>query len=1082
MSSTSKDRDKKRTVPKFSSFKPEAPKPTPKPEKRDGSPNRQENPRPSHRRHEHDRKREREPELRGTHREERREERRRSPSRSAKHTAPHAPPVQAAPKTTPNDVFYFDRRGDPLILRYGSNERGKVPTYYRFGAGKTLGTTGRLIIHHEGARDTFSIQDRYRPGRGSVFRDKTAIKEAAARWSRTKYVKPSATPAATLPAASDDFIALEPPKKRRRGDDEPSVVRDFRSIFGKNASGESDSESDDDMSQSEDEGEVPEMTTTKKRSIELSRRVRAEPTDISSWLKLIGLQDDLFRENQGEKLAAAPHLRTEAETRGLAELKVSLYEEALSHATEAPEREGLVEAMMREGARAWNPKTLAKRWDDVSEKYPGSFSLWRARLDHELGKPAACTYEDIRDFIVKKLRQLLGRLSEACASEDGPSDLTVLSGQLIYVFLRLTRFLQDAGYLELAVATWQAMLEMTFCRPRSLPEKEEVLTEFSDFWETEVPRIGEEDAKGWSYFVDDANGATQETRTKPKTLVQMPQTRDMFKAWAIVEKQTAAASRMPAFTMDEDAQDDPFRVVMFSDIKDFLVWLPSKVLATARPHFLDAFLLFCGLPTAQLSDGLVDAAQDDPFVAVRSEAFETSLSQAELGKTLEEKKTPEFRHQGGRMAISLDVLFPGDSWFRYLDKWERTLPESRVEPAWVLATLRHLVLRRGIAELAQYYLALEWVNEPAGARKVAKSLLKAYSTDAGLYSAYALIESANQNVDMAEKVLSSATNLVTETTKSQFLWNTWAWIYLDRGQTETALIRLCSSIDRTLQTRPSPAVILKARSHFASTRDYALSSRALDISIHHAESLALLEYLTSPDPSTPTASPSQGNLPAAITTLTTFSTDLLSRNLPPAGRHHSLLLQLSSRLLLHHATHGPFRPTTLLSHLVPLLTHSPSNPTLLELLAFLSAPALVLSPLSDPVRAALHKPATLAAHRLAIAHELRAGTTPSARAAFEAALASDACRGSAEVWGGYVRFCAAAGVKGKVLKGVVYRAMEACRWDKGVYMEAFAGRVVGAMEGAELRGVVGVMGERGVRVCVDWEGWEGRWGRKRLEG
>ena len=738
-----------------------------------------------------------------------------------------------------------------------------------------------------------------------------------ARWSKTKYIKPSPTPAARL-APSDDFIVLEPFKKRRRGDEEPNVVRDYRSIFGKHGSSDSDSESDDDMSQSDDE--APEMTTTKKRSIELSRRVRAEPTDVSSWLELINLQDDLFRENQGEKLAAAAHLRTEAESRGLAELKVSLYEEALSHATEPLEREVLVDGMMREGTRAWSPKTQSKRWDDVSEKYPGSFSLWRSRLDYEFGKVAACTYEDVRDFIVKKLRQLRGKLSEACASEDDPSGLTVLCGQLIYVFLRLTRFLQDAGYLELAVATWQATLEMTFCRPRSLPEKEEdILAEFSDFWETEVPRIGEEEAKGWSYFAEDANGATQETRPKPKPLSEIPQTKDMFKAWAAAEKQAVAASRMPAFTMDEDAQDDPFRVVMFSDIKEFLVWLPNKALATARAHLQDAFLLFCGLPTAQLSDGLIDAANDDPFVAVRSEAFETSISQAESGRTLEERKTPEFGHQGGRMAISLDVLFPGNSWFRYLDKWEKSQPESRVDPAWVLATLKHLVLRRGIAELAQYYLALEWVNEPARARKVAKSLLKTYSTDAGLYSAYALIESANQNVDMAEKVLSSATSLVciahasdhtaltesqvTETTNSQFLWNTWTWIYLDRGKTEAALIRLCSSIDRTLTTPPSPAVILKARSHFASTRDYALSSQNLDISIHHAHSLALLEYLTSPDPSNPTYSPSQGSLPAAFSTITTLSTDLLSRNLP-STRHHDLLLQLSARLILHYATHG----------------------------------------------------------------------------------------------------------------------------------------------------------------------------------
>ncbi len=41
--------------------------------------------------------------------------------------------------------------------------------------------------------------------------------------------------------------------------------------------------------------------------------------------------------------------------------------------------------------------------------------------------------------------------------------------QIIYVFLRLTRFLADAGFGELALAAWQASLELNLARPSTLP-------------------------------------------------------------------------------------------------------------------------------------------------------------------------------------------------------------------------------------------------------------------------------------------------------------------------------------------------------------------------------------------------------------------------------------------------------------------------------------------------------------------------------------------------------------------------------------------------------------------------------------
>ncbi|KAK0646398.1 NRDE-2, necessary for RNA interference-domain-containing protein [Cercophora newfieldiana] len=1071
---SSRSTEKRRAVPKFASFKPKAaaaeleseskPKAEPR-EQQEGKEGKETAPQRQH--HRHDEHTERES-ARGKHHRRRRHEPERcspDPDRKPRHgenEAPRDEPRAAAPESRSN-VFFFDKRGDPLILRYGSNDRNKIPSYHRFGAGRLMGANGILTIHHDSARPEFSIRTRHRDT-GSIFRDKKAISAitATSRDRPDTHLGPSRL-AISQPITLDDFIPLTSSRKRKRGEEEPSSLPlpDYRSIYGKSGNDESDSGSDSEDASPHDPIIDPEttMTTAKKNSIQLSRQVKANPENIASWLQLIDLQDALFRENQ-----TTPSNPTAEEAKGLSALKVSLYEEALPHATQPSDKERLLLGLMREGARAWDPKTLAKRWEEVNRSHGDSFLLWRERLNSELSRTPACSYENLKTFIAERLGLLKGCLRE------GNQDVDELCSQLVYVFLRLTRFLADAGYTELATAAWQAELETIFCRPAALSEagEEHALSLFSDFWESEVPRMGEGGAKGWQQF-EDTGGMADAPEPKPARPHQSPNTRDKFKAWAAVESQKADGSYVPARTLDEGTEDDPFRVVMFSDIKEFLVWFPAAALSRVGPQLLDAFLLFCGLPTAWLLFGAIDEARVDPFVAGQSEAFEDDLSGKTPEVPEEGKKTPQFRHQGGGIAISQDVLFAGDAWFHYLGNWHR-MGRSDIQTSWILGTLKQLVKGCGQEQLAEYYLAAAWRNEPDSARKVAKGLLKQYSSDLRLYSAYALIESANGNVAISEKVLSAATSQeLAAPTSAQILFNTWTWIYLKANQKKTALNRLCLSVDRNLRdSPPPPALLLKARAQFSSTRDYALSSHDLETAIRHAESLSLLEYLATEDATSP-----QGNLTAALTTITTFTTDLATRSLASSALHECLL-QTTSHLLYHHITHGPHHPSTIRTHLHHLLHLFPQNTLLLSLFASLQP----LLRIDDPVRAALrqHHPLSLPAARFAIAHEARTGTSHSTRSAFEDALAIASIP---DTWIRYVRFCASRKELRSLAKGVFYRAIGACPMAKGIYMEGFGSALARDMSSAELRGVFETMVNRGVRVHVDLEGWLGEWDRRK---
>ena len=778
----------RRAVPNFSSFKPKSesesePLAQPSPERKVSSDHTKD----KHYREGRDREKGREKLRDHEHRHRHDDEGgghhnhgRRSPSpRSSRHERHHhnapsssrhyehkdKPKVSTSLISIRNDLFFTDTRGDPLILRYGTNDRSKVPSYRRFGAGQLMGCpNGRLDIHYEGSREKFTIRDSRRQGGGggSVFRDKAVLRATAASRANAKRITTSSSAKkGPLPTKDEDFVSLEPPRKRaRRGDEsedeQHQEIPDYRSIYGKakpddESDGGSESASDNDGSVSsqqpggdEAEGQdgkpksrLFELTVAKKRSIELHQRVRDHPHDINAWLALIRLQSRLFREDLGggDDYVQA---RSYEEAQALAKLKLSLYEEVLPHASSRSDREAVLEGLMAEGAKVWDPKTLAKRWAEVTESDDGrqSFVLWRARLNYELAQVDKFSFEELRDFITDRLRILSQNLfSNPAGSDttDGNQDqqsLEVLTSQIIYVFLRLTRFLQDSGYSELAVAAWQATLELSFSRPSqniSNPDDtESSLASFADFWESEVPRIGENDAKGWRHFVEAADELQDPPEPKKSTPAEQLQTRDPFKAWGHAERQEAIKARMPARTLDEGTEDDPFRVVMFSDIKDFLVWLPVQVLPLARPQLMDAFLAFCQLPTPRLSSAteswvLAYSSLNEPFLATSSgEAFETALRGHDPSKAQEPRKTPEFDQQCGNIALSQDVLFAGSNWFQYLGKWSdntNSKNNNRVDPSWVLGTLRYLVRTCGLEGLAEYYLALEWRQEPAAARR-----------------------------------------------------------------------------------------------------------------------------------------------------------------------------------------------------------------------------------------------------------------------------------------------------------------------------------------------------------------------------
>jgi hypothetical protein len=980
-------------------------------------------------------------------------------------------------------LFITDKRGDSLIVRYGSNERSKVPAYRRYGAGKVMGATGRLRLIYDGSRQLFSLGGKLGDG-PSAFRDRNILANASRK--KVQVFRLRSNPGQDQTELNEDwydYIPMSDSRKRKRASAEPEDVSEdegpnYRSIQGKAKARDfvdSDLESAG-TSDSENEPVVDVSDPARQESIKLSRRVKDHPEDVDAWLDLVDLQESLLRLDEHTRQE-----RSDDEAKGLASMRVSLLEEALPSAPDKQGRARLLLRLMREGSRIWSSKTLTKRWSEVSRE-DDSFALWKAHLNHRLSNMTTFTYEEVKKLHFERLQLLRQRLADNEMSSTNTFQSADICNELVYVFLRTTRFIHDAGYSELAVAAWQAILELTFARPRDASdlEAEDLMSSFGDFWESEVPRIGEDNAKGWMQFAE-----AEEMADLPESKIDPPAappgTRDVYKAWAALETHRGKNARLAARTLDEGTEDDPFRVVMFSDLKPLMFYLPPSILTSMREPLLVAFLLFSQcLPASKAPSAMIQEALSDPFICGNVVATEDLNAKEHHHSEETGRKEPRFTHPNHHMALSTDVLFAGENWFSYFD---HALPS---EAGLALKVTTQLALNFGLDSVGEYSLAVAWKKDPVTVKKAAKALLKRYTSNTRLYNAYALAEWRQGNEDVARKVLLTATSQ--DIARKQPLWNTLAWLELEAGNKQKSLALCVSStedqsdqslVHRLLEAKDiiASSKLLKTRQVLSSHRDFLLSSGDLSQASEFAQTLSLFEYLSN-DTSTEPMSSQQGSISAAMSSINAFTSDVVSRG-HGSSADLERLLQSTAHLLYLHASRGPFRPPFARDQLYSFLKLFPSNTIFLNLFAWADTSLLLNDPIREALRnLVLREPHDRVSSRVfAILHELDAGTVHSARAAFEAALDSDSCRGSAGLWRAYVRFCQrhSKELRGKAAQAF-YRAVGACPWSKDVAMEAF-GTLVRDMDSGDLRGVYGAMVAKGLRIHVDLEDFSKEWSR-----
>jgi hypothetical protein len=1049
-------------VPKFASFRPK-PKEAASPEKelqtleyperlvkssRDKSPERSSRSKKPSRDRSSERRRKREKRTRE-----------RTPERSIARQE-DARRAEPTPHAGPSKFFFGDRRGDRDIVRYGSLNRYDVPDYRRFGYGHVLGLSLDWKIDRTLSTEKVTVLTSSNRRR----EERLLTKKHAAREQARAVRFVNVSNADNSGDHNRDYIPLSTTRKRKRGedesnDDEDRPDLDYRGMQDKHAGEPADSDAE-----YESEPLIDVLTAdVTARNAMLVRRTKEHPEDLQAWIDLVEYQEDMLKmERSSTEIRNADKLH-------LAEIRISVYEQALKRCNKDDDSQvRLYCGLMIDAARAWNQERLVRKWTEVLSKFPFSVELWMEYLDWIESSFISFRYEACKASFQKCLETM--QLSATAIDPD-------LS---LYVFCRLTSMIHQAGYDELALAIWQALLEYHMLGPLDpLSSTKEKLQNFESFWESEVPRIGEDNARGWrNSNVDD--GPVFET-----DFVNLIKKDPMDPPWEDFRKREAdyaSKLRYPGRTTDELGGDDPFHTVLFSDIEVFLKLLPQSCEKTAT---VSAFLQFCNLPPLRKNHSHNGKYTVDPFLRTGWNELSQEGDNNFTGLISRYIECPIKKYETTAKLL-FDQSFPD--------------PPKIVDVGFVRKVLKLLFEEIPEGEvIGEYLLALESKYFPTESFKTARRLLKAYPTSLRLYNAYGLVESRRNNPEKADQVFSAALSMqkgdtTFSTSGSLELFSSWVWEALQRGDGEETLWRLVSPAGKVEKTSgnddtPNQAALLRAQKTFGDISERALLARDLPRAALATSLIALLAYLAGNE------KPETALL--AFSRLSTWFTSH-SMSQSPAAELHA---QFVAQFLTLHAQRAPIvKPALIRKALEPLLAGFPDNTILLSLYAANEARFAI----DDRVRSIMHrkfkdKTRTIVSWTFAIHHETLRGeiagsTSHSIRALYEKAQ-DDVGANCSVLWRQHVIFEIAEALKerkkrprkrprkdgkrskedirveeaDKRVKDTFFRGLAHLPWCKNYMMMAFTHLGEEFLEQEDLRKVYNAMVEKELRLYVDIE-------------
>ncbi|KAJ3515279.1 hypothetical protein NLJ89_g1854 [Agrocybe chaxingu] len=931
---------------------------------------------------------------------------------------------------TSRDHFYSDRRGDPLNIQFGSLHAGDIPKYHIVGRSRhVLGLPASLVVHHRAGKGVEIGPSNYRK-----------ISSLADPGARTLLAKP---PSRRILASSntkyeevDGFIRL-PSGKRRAEDSYRSITRDD----GNNSDSSSPSR-DEDMDSSGEEGYAITLTAHQELLKSLEQVLTVNPQSIDKWVSLLD-----------HTLSTIPVTSKNA-TKARSEISVSILSRALAADPQNAKNKILRFMYLKAGEETWHESKLRFEWEDALKV--GGIEIQMEWLEWRIRKG-----NNGVDGVVESARRVLADLR---AGEEGDIGK-------VRVFWRVATVIKNAGFAERAMAMFQAQAELTFHIPKKLSRMslDAQLDELEEFWDSEVPRVGEDGASGWSSW---HSSKESQQSTISKTIPEESTIPDLdpYREWAKQELPSCRTLRLP--TRSDSDTLDPYSTILFSDIRPMLLNLTSE---RAKDAFRLAWLSVLGLHVPGFSLATSHELDWDdrwnldyltnvhylnsifPADTSRNKLTTDSVAGVVIGR--EREYSSPFGPvrcwtRGVSGPLDLTSAEPGKTSRRGL--WTSDDVAS-VNEAVVRRIFAFLRLGQNDEEWHALALAFEAALSPKNAVKMSKSFLASNQTSLPLWRCHAQLEQLRGRPDEARKIYQTIL-VASKPNASQHeigvLWWNWAEMEWLAGDDQQALNVVLKSVG--MQGVTSGITVLRAK---RALEDLAHSSRT-ETSWKAQEAwiklTALLELLTGGQPETISATFDKF---ATINHEHAVQESLATSSLLMLYCYGFILKRPMPPVLLRERAHAAFEMYSNNSIILGLLLEAEKGQgvwgRMRALLGGNDGKAKdVARRIEEVWVAGWEKSRWL-------------GEVERTRNGLATAVEHERTRSSPVIWRIYIEFEIRVNDLQRAKK-LVFRAVGECPLAKDLYLLAF-GPLRGVFTARELNGLADTMAERGLRLCQGLE-------------
>ncbi|KAK9339713.1 NRDE-2, necessary for RNA interference-domain-containing protein [Lipomyces starkeyi] len=845
-------------------------------------------------------------------------------------------------------LYAVDTRRDMDNLTYGKPSKYSVPKYYRVGGGRVLGLGREFRLEQAVAEAT---------GPAIISRESEGDSEIKPRraWvinSQTKRLKVD-----TEYDGSKKLLGNFVPLSSRYIPDEKNGDDDRVAVFPDETKG---SESDV-MS---DKGDTYDIhSAASKKIIELSKAVEEFPKSASRWHNLAN--------------AMAENAPSGSPLRVRWEMSFSVYQKAL----EANSGEtSLTLKYMDLFENLKGKYQAAKKWLELIDEYPKNLDFWIGWMEFNIRDSSSFEYESVLAKLIDVVIRIAGAAEKDSEVEEN----------LVYVMVRACRFIYEAGYTEQAIAIIQGLLELNyFCSIAStdLPTR---LQWLRTFWAIETPRIGEIVGERW-----------QNTYTAAETDRALSQSDEaVTKSW-IKEELEASKYILPSRT-DED-EDDPFRVILFTDIQPFMYIFCT---ASARTDLVWASLKFLGCDVAKWNG--------NSFLDSWPARF--SIEETAIGRD-------PFEHV-------IDIEFT--------DR--------------VIKSLQTIV---DDEDLLVWFLEWDFRKNGSKSLKTAKSLLKRKRDGIKLWRLYSSIEWRLGHKEKANSVYETAVDFLKDDDRCILLWESWAELAFFEDQEDAINILLGIPEGRKVN-EVSNTSVLKARTMLTGMMRRFFAQRQPDLASNAMKCLALIEYHSS-----------DRDIDCASQSFTAFTDELKLRYPDEFEVRESSSLFMAKLIKFHMSHSAFYRVAMLRGHLDSCIRAFPRNMEFIAMYALNEHKYRIENNVNNLLNTVLlnEDVVTVGLWRFAIWYQLELGAVHVVRSLFERAVTCERTQNNVGLWSAYVLFEMQQGMRLNAKK-VLFRAIALCPWARDILLQAFD-TLREVMNDSELRQACDILMERELRIRVE---------------